>query len=48
MIIEPQQLEKGLRFFAEAVEASPELHAEFEASRKTFFADHDPSASSQE
>jgi len=48
MIIEPQQLETGLRYFAEAVEASPELRAEFEASLKAFFVDHDPGLGSQE
>lgn len=48
MIIDPEQLETGLRFFAEAVEASPELLAEFEASRKAFFVDHDPSIGSPE
>lgn len=48
MIIDPNQLETGLRFLAEAVEASDELRVEFEASRKTFFVDHDPSLGSPE
>lgn len=48
MIMDPQQLETGLRYFAEAVEASPELRAEFEVSRRVFFADHDPSVGSPE
>ncbi|MCA8980365.1 MAG: hypothetical protein KDC14_10095 [Planctomycetes bacterium] len=48
MIIDPNQLETGLRFFAEAVETSAELRVEFEASRKAFFVDHDPSLGTEE
>lgn len=39
MTIDPERLERGLRFFADAVQTDPELLAEFEASRADFLAE---------